>query len=267
MPKTATSTREKKRKREVAMSDSMMEPPLQGGNVYSNLAALPFNAISAERLAEEQALYARFSRPVKKIADLTFEFTRDKGLLQQYYNLREEMYTRVWGLSHFNAQEDEFDRRSHIVVARRGRQVVGGARLTIHSPRNPLPLPMECEEFCLEKLLPKEYGLAHCRYGEFSRLAVLPEFAGLSYDFAAQIRRKSIANGLSYTFAISPLPQIRNFRQTANKLKLTSEVLRDIHVPPKDGYDGEMYLLMIDLRDQYAQGKVLATEQDVLMPA
>lgn len=211
-------------------------------------------------LSEERDLYNRFAKQTKaEPSKISFEFTKDPGLLHQYYDMRERMYISVWGLKQFNGQEDQFDKRSHIVVARKGNQVVGGARFTIKSARNPQRLPMERDDFLLEKLFP-DFQLSRGAYGEYSKLAVLPEFTGLTVEITRCIKRKAIANNVKVIYAISPLSQARNHRITASKAGMSCTIFNDIHVPKRDGYDGKMHLLAIDPR-----GKTSAEEIESIM--
>lgn len=202
---------------------------------------------------DEIELYGRMQRAVKAREakqEITFEFTRDPALLQQYYNLREQMYIRVWGLKHFAASEDALDKRSHILVARKGKYVIGGARITTRPPGSAKLLPMEKNgEVDLQALLP-ELHLSECKYAEFSRLAVDREYLGgaLSRLIYQQLNRKSIALRIKHVFAIAPVVQARNYKKTYNAMGLNYKILTNVNVPDREEYEGiRMCLSMLDL--------------------
>lgn len=225
-------------------------------------------AESKKTPAFRDAAYTRHAVEMPR-QEVVCEFTKDKALLHQYYELRERMYISVWGLKDFNGQEDEFDKRSHIVVARKGKQVVGGARFTIKSPRNPHRLPMERDNFLLEKLFP-ELKAGEGSYGEYSKLAAQPEFNGLTLDITRCIKRKAIANNVKIIYAISPLSQARNHRITASKAGMSCTIFKNIEVPTRDGYEGKMHLLAIDPCGKTSQeeiASILHGEEDLRIPA
>src|SRR4051794_21513116 len=85
----------------------------------------------------EEALARRYSKKRYLLDNLTFEFTRDKGLLHQYYRIRANEYNAVLGLTNYPDMETEHDRKGHVMVARIGNFCVGGARINITTPRKP----------------------------------------------------------------------------------------------------------------------------------
>lgn len=221
---------------------------------------VPAGFSAAENM--ERDLERRFSRPARVEPEVVFEFTRDPGFLQQYYNLRERMYISVWGLQEFNGQEDEFDRKSHILVARKGNMVVGGARITVKTPRMPNLLPMEGRDINLERQI-TDLKLRHCRYGEFSRLALLPEYRGGEYTQAIYeaLNRKSIALNLKYVFAISPVAQARSYKKSYMAMGFDYTIRNDVTIPDNPEFEGiKMCLSVLDL-SQYYSGSADTVEQ------
>ena len=98
----------------------------------------------ADILTSQEQLYTPNSRYLRapRAAGRVFEFTRDPAYLHQYYLLRARLSNGIATFSQIFAQADEADKRSHILVARRGNQVIAGVRLTVSGPRQPQPLPM-----------------------------------------------------------------------------------------------------------------------------
>ena len=180
---------------------------------------------------------------------VVIKFTQDQAYLRQYYNLRERMYTSVWGLQGFNGQEDEFDQKSHILVAVKDGRVVGGARISVRTPQAPNLLPMEKREVSLEHQI-ADLNLPQCRYGEYSRLALLPEYRGGGCTLAMYkaLNRKSISLNLKFAFALSPLTQARSYRKIYQALGFNYTILEDVVIPENPEYEGiKMCLSVLDL--------------------
>lgn len=63
---------------------------------------------------------------------IEFKVSRDSGVLQQYYSLRERCFRRELGLPDFDGSEDEQDRQGLILLALEDGRCVGGARISSH---------------------------------------------------------------------------------------------------------------------------------------
>lgn len=155
-------------------------------------------------------------------------FTKDEGLLQQYYKLRGDMYALELGLDDFPRTKDEFDDHSDILVLEKDGEVVGGVRITMKYPKSKILLPMESSNFNLEKLLP-ELGLPDVVYGEFSRLALLPEYRKpFLKEIIGNIGHKGREHNARFLFAIAPLTQGRMYRKYENIFGFCLEVREDL---------------------------------------
>jgi len=177
---------------------------------------------------------------------LTYEFTKDPGYLHQYYRLREEMYISVWGLKHFDGQEDSFDADCHTLVARVGNHVVGGCRLIVVNPYSDNLLPLESEQFRLQNVLPG-LNIESCKIAECSRLAVLPEYR-MQVSRKLQILLTDHARdvGSSYAFAIAPAAQARSYK-TYLRSRGYDFIITDVKVPEREEFEGiKMCLQMVD---------------------
>jgi hypothetical protein len=151
---------------------------------------------------------------VPRKSEIMFEFTRDPAYLHQYYLLRARLESPIASLSQMFAQADAFDARSHILVARKGNQVIAGARLTISSPRLPQSLPMEADSVDVAPLL-QHYDLSERKYAEVSAWVIEPEFLNNSlYDkLFYHLNRKMLAAGVVRYFGLAPEFVVKQFRQ------------------------------------------------------
>ncbi len=211
-------------------------------------------------------LVRRFSRPLRVPQDVSYEFTHDVGLLHQYYLLREEMFSAVWGLKNFSGKEDAYDSQSHIVIARKNLQCIGGGRLTISTPEDPRMLPMEKDDLILKDLFP-ELDLHETAYGEFSRMAILPEFRSghILPEISHRFIKKAIAQGVEYVFIMAPIPLARNYRQVAQMFGIRVNICQDITVPQRDEYEGiQMVISVMDLSLHARNFKASRQETGVL---
>lgn len=196
----------------------------------------------------EQVMIDRILRQKPAATEIVYEFTKDPGLLHQYYILRENMFINVWGLKGFSGREDLHDRYSQILVAREGNQCVGGVRITLKQQRSLRKLPMENHDFILEKVLP-ELKLSECRYAENSRFAVLPEARSktLSLAITSNQIQKCLELGIQYSFAMSPVSLARSYKSLAKVFGLDAKILSDVEIPDREEFEGiPMVLTMFD---------------------
>lgn len=210
---------------------------------------LPLLADPMQGQLSEDYLLRRFRRPAAYAAKTIYEFTPDAALMQQYVQMREEMFISVWGLKHFSGHHDAYDDISHVMVARRGNQCIAGGRLTVCQPHENMLLPLEKQDFHLPELFP-EYHLSSRCYGEFSRLAILPEYrAGAVFpEIARRFIKKAVAAGVEYAFNMAPRPLARNYRQTMQLFGLRWDIRDDVKVPDREEFEGiGMVLSVMDL--------------------
>lgn len=197
---------------------------------FTNLepVTLPASIYDLER---EERLTTRYSR--KAPAPLAFEFTRDPGLLHQYYKIRENEFNNVLGLTNYSGVENEHDKTAHILVIKSGSFCVGGIRLHVKTPRNPKPLPVEIKGFSLEKYFP-HLSYKPVSYGQISVLAVLPEFrgAGITRAIFQRVISKAEALNLRYLFGACPPLNARLYRHDFKAMGLTDTTIHyDIELP------------------------------------
>lgn len=186
---------------------------------------------------------------------LSYGFTRNPILLNQYFTIREKIYMETFRLKDFSTHIDGYDshENTQILVVCAGNIVVGGSRVTVHSPKTSVRLPMEADDFLLPNLLP-HLGLQEKTYAEITRLALLPEFCSdgkiallmLWLQFSLGVSR-----GCDWIFTVTPAVQARRFRRHFLKLGYHMESLDNVIVPDKPAYEGrKMYLAVTEIKNK-----------------
>lgn len=235
-----------KKKSKKIMSNLVTEEGLQQ-------PASPMMAFVPDMGLSEEYLARRFARPERRPGAVVYELTRDPGLLQQYYQLREEMFISVWGLKHFSGQKDAYDDNSEIMVARIGNHCIGGCRLTFSRPGDRHALPMEKEDFRLKDKLP-EIAVNKASIVEISRMAILPEFQNslVMLELSRQLLKCGADKHARYAFTLAPVPLARNYRKAAHLFGLKWQIRNDVAIPAREEYEGiNMVLSMLDLSPVY----------------
>lgn len=162
--------------------------------------------------------------------DLMVEATTDMQYLNQYYFIREYAYRTDLKVKTFKGDEDEIDKRSHLIIARRGHFCVGGSRLTISTVEKPALLPLERGDFRVKDHVP---DTAHVNYCELGRSAVIPQYRDSQalheiFKLSIQIAR---AHQCKYLFGASPPAVARLFQRTFRHLGCRDDLHPEIPVP------------------------------------
>lgn len=181
----------------------------------------------------EEALALRFGRKPRKAPALTFEFTRDPALLHQYFRLYESE-CRVVDIPEFRRAEEEYNKRGYFLVVRQGNHCVGGARISVSSPRHPMKLPMEIGSFRLSQVF-AELKTREMTYAELSRLVLLPEFRNgvVTREMFYHFYRKSLALGVQMMFAACPISNARMYRVNCKAVGLEQTLIHTgVELPP-----------------------------------
>ncbi len=168
---------------------------------------------------------------------IVYEFTKEPSLLRQYFSLyRKEC--RIVNDPKYRAADEDHTRRAHILVARVGNRCIGGCRLSVRSDRERKPLPLETDHFQLANYFPrlKRPGI---RYGEISRLVLLPEFrtGRTSLEMWKSLCHKIVELDVDVTFAAAPLINLRAYRKHCTSIGLDATIHRDVVVPPDPGFE------------------------------
>lgn len=175
----------------------------------------------ADTLTSQEQIYTQSSRYLRALRAVgcVFEFTRDPAYLHQYYLLRARLSNGIASFSQIFAQADEVDKRSHILIARRGNQVIAGVRLTISSPRQPQPLPMESHGVEMASLV-QHFEMDEKKIAEVSAWGIETEFlteemhASLFYH----LNRKMAALGVVRYFGLTNQNSVQQYRQMMRQI-------------------------------------------------
>jgi Acetyltransferase (GNAT) domain len=186
------------------------------------------------------------ARPLQE--SLAFKFSKENTLLNSYYQMRAEAFAKVWNLKHKNAEEDELDRKSDILMVMDGKNCVAGARLSISSPDNPTHLSFEVDNFRVADFFPD----LKC-YGEISRFAIMDGYR--ETEICKEMLRIMAEKGKSYScecfVVVSPQQTARFFKRIYNSLGYETTIHKNIAVPARPTYEGiRMYVMTIELKNK-----------------
>lgn len=205
--------------------------------------------------ALQSAIINRIAKPYGDNEPIVYEFTHDRGLLHQYYRLREVMYRRMFETDKFTGEEDLHDKLSLILIARRGNLCLGGCRLTVRESDEKWPLPMESDHFKVRELFP-HLPLEKKLHGEISRFAIMEDCGSEAEIFQGLCKvmyDKVVDSRIHYLFAKSTLTLARNWRLVANRFGVkTTRICDEIDVPENPIHPGvKWYLTLSDLSSLY----------------
>lgn len=204
--------------------------------------------------ALQDAIINRIVKPYSKNEPVVYEFTQDRGLLHQYYRLRQTMYRKMFDSENFDGGEDLHDKLSHILIARRGNLCLGGCRLTIREHDEMWALPMECDQFKVRDQF-SDLPLSDVRHAEISRFAIMEDSGDedIFYGLCKVMYDKIIDSDIHYLFAKSTLTLARNWRLVANSFGVkTTRICNDLELPeipihPTINSDVKWYVTMSDM--------------------
>ncbi len=157
--------------------------------------------------------------------------------IEQYFAIREETYKTSVG-ANFYAGEDEYDGKSHIVLALAGDNCIGGIRITVSSPENRMALPTEKDGFQFKTIYDK-IEFEDLTYCEATRLAILPDFRNsnvLPMLFEAATKYAIDVLGVEMVFGRAANLQTRIFQTHYRNMGYNLVIRRDIK-PPSKGMD------------------------------
>lgn len=198
---------------------------------------------SIEMSAEERVLLDRYTRTPRVLGEMAFEFTRDQGYLHQYFRLREP------GASGLSAdQEETYDRASHILIGRRGNQVLAGCRLTISTPRKLVRLPMEEGGANLWETL-DHVGLEYRKYAELSAIALDSAEMEDAYmqPLLRHVCRKLAVYNVDYLLGRIALSSTATYRRNFWAMGLQMNLDYHAPLPALPNEEVRSYLMLIDV--------------------
>jgi len=165
--------------------------------------------------------------------------TADKELLQQYYNLRHQVYCVENGWKDFNSAENELDHKGKIIVAVRDGKVIGGMRLLNSSQVDCFPNEEAGTEFMFRTFL-KNVGLdCEAKISEVSAFFVEKEsrdstVSTMLFDVAF---REAEQQKCLYTIGISTVALCRSHRKDINRLGYDVKIFSNYPWIPKKEYN------------------------------
>lgn len=163
---------------------------------------------------------------------LTFEFTHDLNLIHQHillyaHELRsihvpdmvEEEYVRS---SIIEVKSVLLDNEStFFLIAHTGGRCIGGAWVSVSTPKKPTRLPLEIGDYRLVEHFPelRKSGLSYCLVSKF---VLLPEFRtnNVKHQMMLRLRRKIAELGVDVVFACSPKANARLYRRICAEMGL-----------------------------------------------
>ena len=161
---------------------------------------------------------------------ITFELTRDRDLLGQYYRLREACYRVDLGLAGFDGSEEPRDRLVRALVAHDGGVCIGGARIVPACPD--LAAAVD----------PRGAAEGYCAW---ERFALDPEIrsADLARAFCAHLIDRSRSMGYVRALVLSSRRNARFYRQCHTALGVAFDIIGA--VPGRGRFDGLEHYLSI----------------------
>ncbi len=183
---------------------------------------------------------------------LTYEFTRDPDLLQQYATLVIQYYKKDLNLDLTeNNLSKEITRCAHneyIYIVRVNNRVIGGTKLTFCQPGSNQQLPMEEESFSVQNLLPNDFNYTF--YGEIGRLVIDPSYRGkdILQNMVKNLMLFSLSHHCGFLFVLAPRLNAVLYSRICKQLRTPATIYKDITLPDKQMYcDLQIKLLSCDL--------------------
>ena len=185
--------------------------------------------------------------------EIVYRLTKDESLLQQYHELRHLSYHNdKYMKGHFQkGLPDKYDELSEVIVAVKGKEVIGGSRLTMSSPDVPILLPSESETLTFQDMLP-DIDLDQSTYGEMHRFVIakdhrIPEIiVGLLYHSFKRMAEKS----WDYLFTPSIRVKARYYRRMCKRIGINIDITSGVVLRAARYENVEMLLMKIDIRSQ-----------------
>lgn len=163
---------------------------------------------------------------------LRYEVTQDPALLNQYYRLREHCFRAELHIQNFDGSEEESDRHGHILIARRGAFLVGGARIA--------PVPAQ-------SVLPGELAVDAASICIWERLVCHPDerSASVSRNFLLHLIDHGRRLGYTHAVVLSSLHCARYYRIFHSSLGVPFDILRPAPEFAKGDFMGMEHYLSV----------------------
>lgn len=154
--------------------------------------------------------------------------TTDKNFLNQYYQLRNEVFQNEKGWNSRNWLENEFDRKGKIVIAiNENKEVIGGLRIMSSTNNANLSDEYPGTIYTYRNLLARLAFDYQADYVEFDGMVIKPEYRNrkVILEIVSAAVSYSLSLGCRYMIALSTLLQCRNDRAVLNSLGYSKAVI------------------------------------------
>ncbi|MEH6357487.1 MAG: hypothetical protein V7745_00755 [Pseudomonadales bacterium] len=177
---------------------------------------------------------------------ITFEFSKQEGLLKQYYKLREECFRNELGLEAFDGTEDLFDQTGHILIFRDGDICIGGVRITGCSLFGRSLVPLEQKGLDISQMLP-QLSLTLAPYCQWERLVLRPEYRGIDMlkGICKALIRGCASLGYHYAFNVTGIKRARLYKRVHSNLGFDYEIYNQLEMPVENDFSHLEHLLSI----------------------
>lgn len=185
-----------------------------------------------------EVIHKAGKRKKGNVKDVTIQMTKDPELLKQYYDLREREYKREWGFVEYSGQEDDFDKKSNIMVVVENGEVVAGLRVSIPDTGY-LSNEEPKENFTYQEIC-KSCGISleGVKYVEVSAVVVDKNFSNvLLGKMFNNVIMSCRSFGIKYIFGVSTKHCNRDYYMALKKLGVESIIVNQIQAPKKSKYN------------------------------
>ncbi len=173
------------------------------------------------------------------VTQVKIQLSKDKKLLQQYYDLRESLYRNDSGYRNYSGAENDFDRNGRIFLGLYNGSVVAGARLVVSSDVDYLPHENTEKNFTYNQIC-KNLGinLDGVIYSEISALVIDRSFRKnlLGILFTSVVEHCHQEN-IKYIFGVSNKQCNRDYKMVFAKLGIKCVISNEIVAPKKSEFN------------------------------
>ncbi len=164
---------------------------------------------------------------------------KNPELLQQYYDLRENIYRNDAGYKNYSGAENYFDKNGKIFVAVCKGKVVAGARLVVSSDVDRLPHENLLEGFTYPTICKSfDINLEGVLYSEISALVIEKNFRnGLLKDLFQSIVNFCRDKNIKYIFGVANMKCNRDYKMVFAKINVESFIAGEIVAPRKQEFN------------------------------
>lgn len=192
---------------------------------------------------------------------ITFEFSKQESLLQEYYKLRGECFRHELGLDAFDGAEDLFDQTGNILIIRDGCTCVGGVRINGCSLSSLSQMPLEEKGLDIAEMLP-QLSLPLAPSCQLERFVLQPEYRNTDMFKAichAQVRACA-SLGYHYAFNVTGVQRARLYKRVHSSLSYDYEIFNQVVIPVEKGFSHLEHLLSVAFIPEIDRKKLFGSD-------